>query len=219
MSSDKNIISKVSYSDTSGEDADSGFLNQTARYISNVFTPPLSVLYGILIVTPYLEVSYRWSWSILFLALFVIPPTLYVYILMQRGIVTDFHINVREQRLKPMLLILTNTLFGIVAYYRLGGPKYLVILAVCCLLLVGLMFLFTFFSKISGHCAAAGGLFTVLLSVSKFNETLIIPFALMVPLVAWSRVRLGRHSVPQTLIGVLLGLSTFGTILYFSDLI
>lgn len=219
MSSDKNIFSKVSYSDTTDENAELGFLNQAARYVSNIFSPPLTVLYGVMIVTPYLELQARWTWSLLFVALFVLPPTLYVYILMQRGIITDFHIKVREQRIKPMLLILANTVFGILAYYRLGGPKYLVVLAVCCLLLVSIMFFFTFFSKISGHCAAAGGLLTVLMSIMEFNESAVVPIALMVPLIAWSRVRLGRHSVAQTLTGFILGVSTFGTILYFSDLI
>lgn len=219
MSSDKNIFSKVSYSDTTDENAELGFLNQLARYVSNIFSPPLTVLYGVMIVTPYLELQARWTWSLLFVALFVLPPTLYVYILMQRGIITDFHIKVREQRIKPMLLILANTVFGILAYYRLGGPKYLVVLAVCCLLLVSTMFFFTFFSKISGHCAAAGGLLTVLMSIMEFNESAVIPIALMVPLIAWSRVRLGRHSVAQTLTGFILGVSTFGSILYFSDLI
>jgi membrane-associated phospholipid phosphatase len=219
MSSDKNIFSKVSYSDTTDENAELGFLNQAARYVSNIFSPPLTVLYGVMIVTPYLELQARWTWSLLFVALFVLPPTLYVYILMQRGIITDFHIKVREQRIKPMLLILANTVFGILAYYRLGGPKYLVVLAVCCLLLVSIMFFFTFFSKISGHCAAAGGLLTVLMSIMEFNESAVIPIALMVPLIAWSRVRLGRHSVAQTLTGFILGVSTFGSILYFSDLI
>lgn len=219
MSSNKNVISKVKYTDTSADERESGFLNQFARYLSNVFSPPLSVLYGVLIVTPHLKVEARWLWSLLFLILFVLPPTLYVFILMQRGIVTDFHIKVRKQRLKPLLLILTNTLFGIVAYYRLGGPKYLIVLAICCLFLVSIMFLMTFYSKVSGHCAAAGGLLTVMLSMFNLNELLIIPFALMVPLVAWSRVRLERHSVAQTLSGFLLGVSTFGIILYLSDLL
>jgi len=215
MASNKNIFSKVLY----GESEEEGFLNQTARYISNIFSPPLTVLYGILIVTPYIEISSRWLWSLLFLSLFVLPPTLYVYLLMKRGIVTDFHIKIREQRLKPMMLILANTIFGIIAYYRLGGPKYLIVLSVCCLVLVALMFLFTFFSKVSGHCAAAGGLVTVFLSLFEFNGSLVIPIALMIPLIAWSRVRLGRHSITQTLVGFMLGITTFGSIMYFSNLI
>lgn len=219
MSSDNKFFSKVTYSDTSCDDSSTGVVDHAARYVSNIFSPPLSVVYGILIVTPFLELSSRWLWSVLFLALFVIPPTLYVYILMQRGIVSDFHINIREQRLKPMFLILANTVFGIVAYYRLGGPKYLIVLAICCLILVSIMLFFTFFSKISGHCAAAGGLLTIVLSLFNFNESAIIPITLMVLLIAWSRVRLGRHSIPQTMVGFLLGVTTFGTVLYFSNLI
>lgn len=214
MSSDKRILTRTFYNETEAE----GFLNVSARYISNIFSPPLCVVYGVLLATPFLDIPLKWGWALFFISLFVLPPTLYVYILMKRGVITDFHINIRKQRFKPMLLMFTNTVFGIVAYSRLGGPNYLIILAICCLVLLGVILLLTLFSKISGHSAAAGGLLTVSLSVFSMS---IVPFilAIIIPFIAWSRVRLGRHSVAQTFTGFLLGVTTFGTILYFSNLL
>ena len=117
------------------------------------------------------------------------------YYLLKSGKVTDFHISKRNQRIKPLLFIVFNTVVGIFLFNLVGGPKYLMVLAVCCLLTIVVMFFVTLIWKISGHCTAAGGLAVV--AVSLLNES-ALPFTILIPIIAWSRVRLERHTVSQT---------------------
>ena len=212
MSINKDLSSKVGYSN----EITQTFWDQLAAYISTIFSPPLVVIYGVIISAPFLNVSSPWLWSILFIFLFVIPPTLFVYNLFRRGLVHDFHLNIRKERLKPLFVILFNTLLGISVFYLLSGPKLLIILSICCLLSVIVMFFVTLFWKISGHSVAAGGLCVLMLAL--LNES-AIPFTILIPIIAWSRFKLSRHTVSQTIAGVILGIITFGVPLFITGLI
>ncbi|MGI9534235.1 MAG: phosphatase PAP2 family protein [Thermodesulfobacteriota bacterium] len=212
MSINKDVSSKVNYSNGITQT----FWDQLATYISIVFSPPLVVIYGVIIATPFLNVSSPWLWSMLFITLPVIPPTFFVYNLLRKGLIEDFHMNVRKERLKPLFVILFNTLLGISVFYLLSGPKFLIILSICCLLSVVMMFFVTLFWKISGHSVAAGGLCVIMLSLLSESA---IPFTILIPIIAWSRFKLSRHSVSQTIAGVILGILSFGIPLYFTGLI
>ncbi len=59
--------------------------------------------------------------------------------------------------------------------------------------------------KISVHTAAAAGGATLIWTLLGTA----LPFLLVVPLIAWSRVRLRHHTLPQTLAGALLGSIVF----------
>jgi len=144
------------------------------------------------------------------------PPTLYVYSLLKKGLIKDFHMNIRNERIKPLLVILFNTLLGVGIFYVLGSPKYFIVLALCCLISILLMFFVTLSWKISGHGVAAGGLCVIL--ISSMSEA-AIPFTIIVPIIAWSRVILSRHTTMQTIAGVILGFFTFGIPLYLTGLI
>ena len=212
MSINKNLTSKADYTG----DITHTFWDQSASYISIVFSPILVVVYGVIIAAPFLNVSSPLLWSILFILLFAVPPTLFVYNLLRKGLIQDFHMSVRKERVKPLFVIIFSTLFGISIFYLLDGPKLLIILSICCLLSIILMFVITLFWKISGHSVAAGGLCVLILSL--LSESAVL-FTILVPVVAWSRVKLSRHTVSQTVVGVILGILTFGIPFYIIGLI
>ncbi len=212
MSNNKDFSSNANYS----YDITQTFWGQVASYISNIFSPPLVLIYGILISTYYIDASSRWVWATLFIMLFVLPPTLYVVSLLKKGQIKDFHMNVRNERVKPLLVMLINTLVGIGIFYALGTPKFFIVFTLCCLISVLLMFFITLSWKISGHGLAAGGLCVIL--ITTMHEA-AIPFTVIVPIIAWSRVKLCRHTVLQTIAGVILGFLTFGIPLYLTGLI
>ena len=124
--------------------------------------------------------------------------------------------NKRNERLKPLFVITFNTLFGMSVIYLLNGPMLLIILSLCCLLSIIVMFFVTLFWKISGHSVAAGGLCVLMLSLLSESA---IPFTIIIPIIAWSRFKLSRHTVSQTIAGVVLGIITFGIPLYLTGLI
>jgi len=76
-----------------------------------------------------------------------------------------------------------------------------------------LVFLITLRWKISGHCTSAAGL--SFLAIALYGEPMI-PLTLIIPVVAWSRIRLGRHTLYQTIAGTFLGAATVMGILYIT---
>lgn len=188
--------------------------DRSAHAISNVFSPPLIALACIVITAYAAGTDSTLWWILVFIALLIIPPTVYVLSLVHRGEVSDFHISVREERKKPLLVILTYTAAVFAVTYLLGAPRLMIVVTAAALIQILLVFLITLKWKISGHCTSAAGL--VLLSVILYGEALI-PSTLIVPVIAWSRIRLGRHSFAQTLAGSFLGAGTIILILYLTN--
>ena len=77
-----------------------------------------------------------------------------------------------------------------------------------------LVFLITLKWKISGHCTSAAGL--SFLAIALYGEA-VIPLTLIIPVIAWSRIRLGRHTLYQTIAGSFLGAVTVIGILYLTN--
>ncbi|MGH7884771.1 MAG: phosphatase PAP2 family protein [Thermodesulfobacteriota bacterium] len=200
--------SNISSGNSVHQSFDSDWLKVIAYYISAVFSPPLTGFYGILLCSYAVDFPSIYFWTILFLSLFLLLPTIYILFLVKKGVITDFHMKNREDRIRPLSIIFVHLLLSFMLYHYLGGPLIFMVLALCGLIMVGLIVFISLYWKISGHCAAAGGLFIIALN---YYDKLVFILALSVALVAWSRVRLGKHSLPQTLVGIVLGaVVTFG---------
>jgi membrane-associated phospholipid phosphatase len=135
----------------------------------------------------------------------VATPTLYVVWLLHRGEVTDFHLRVREQRIKPLTLTVITTLGAWLMLIVNHAPYLLVSVATAGMAIILLLLLVTSRWKISGHTTAISGLAMLCCVLLGPAAT---PVALGVPLVAWARVRLHRHTVAQTIAGAALGILT-----------
>jgi membrane-associated phospholipid phosphatase len=137
----------------------------------------------------------------------VLSPIFYIAWLVKRGLVTDLDVHLREQRTKPMLVATGCAGAGWLMLKLGSAPLQIVILASALLIQSAIMFFITISLrwKISMHSAAAAGAATLVWAITG------TPLALMVsvPLVVWSRVRLRRHTLAQTLAGAALGSSVF----------
>lgn len=71
---------------------------------------------------------------------------------------------------------------------------------------IGVALVVTLQWKISLHCAGAAGMATLLTGVLGMRGVLAFT---SVAMVAWSRIRLGRHTIPQALAGSALGALIF----------
>lgn len=203
MINNDNIAQKVTFP----RHAEGGRTAGAANLVSTVFSPALVVFYAVILCSYSIEHSFKLLWTSLFLLLFVLAPTAYIFYLMGRGKVTDFHMSVREERIRPLSIVFVYSVLLLFLYSFVGGPGALVTLGYLCLALTGLWILVSLYWKISGHCAAMGALGAAVFAHP--HETLVFvipPFAL---LVAWSRVRLGCHSPAQTLAGLVLGAAVF----------
>ena len=184
-----------------------------AQYVSVLSSPPLMAIAGILLGARSLSTSPAWSWAFVFILLSVLPPVSYVLWLLRRGKVTNFHLDVRNERTGPILVVFFNTFLVWMVLYMGGAPALLLGIGTAGLILIALVLAVTLRWKISGHCAAVAGLAS-LDCMLYGQETVLIAF--IVPVVAWSRIQLRRHSIYQALSGALLGGVVFALTLYFA---
>lgn len=187
-----------------------------ARIVSGILSP-LSIAIAAVAVAGYaINDESALSWIALYIALSILPPTLYIMYLVRKGIVTDFHLNVRKERTKPFLIMTANTAVVFLVMLLLGAPKLILIVIATAVLQLFFMLLITLRWKISGHCTAVAGL--VVLALALFGENLL-PSTLLIPLVAWSRIRLKRHTLVQTVAGSFMGAVIVSTLLYFTNIL
>lgn len=173
-----------------------------ARVVSNVAAPPVLAVVGAILLAAHTAEKGDWRWALLFGLTAVLLPSLYVAIEVYRGNISDIHVPLREERMRPGLVTVATALvvYGIFTWWP--APPYFRMLALAYGLQAILFFLITLRWKISLHSAAAGSL--TVLGITVFSGSGLL-FALTVPVIAWSRVRLERHTTAQTVTGAFLG--------------
>jgi membrane-associated phospholipid phosphatase len=144
-----------------------------------------------------------WAWIGVQLLLAVVIPLAYVGWLVRRGQVSDYELYVREQRHRPYVATLIGMTLAVVVLYAGHAPHLLVVLAIASLVQTLLLFGVNRRWKISTHSAAAAAV--AVLGYTVVGATAASPLAAAVPVVGWSRVRLGRHDRGQIVAGALVG--------------
>ncbi len=176
---------------------------RVATVVSNVAAPPvLGVLGAVLLVMSSSEHGV-WQWAALFGVTAVLLPSAYVLWEVMQGRISDIHVPDREQRMRPMGVALACSLLVLALFTWWPAPPNFQMLALAYGLQAVLFFVITMRWKISLHSAAAGSLAALgWMAASNAGVALL---ALSVPVVAWSRVRLHRHTLAQTITGTALG--------------
>jgi membrane-associated phospholipid phosphatase len=177
-----------------------------AFVISLLGSPPMMALYAMTGVALTLGTRQTWLWAGLYLLLAVMIPLIFLIVQVRLGNVTDMDIHLREQRQGSLL---ATTLGSAISWLAMtvggahGTVRFMVGLAVAQWLAITLI---TLRWKISVHSTTATGI--SLFTVWVFGMSLL-PILLVVPAVAWSRVKLRRHTPLQTLAGIGLGTALF----------
>jgi membrane-associated phospholipid phosphatase len=184
--------------------------DRLARAVANVLSPPVATV-GILVLVGSQTgngVSI-WRWAALFSVVGLLPPLAYVAWLVRRGKVTDIHLPKREERTRPYVATLGSSGAALMGLNGLGAPSLLVLAGASGWVLTALLFAITLRWKISTHCAAAAALAALAIGVRGAPA---LPLFAIVPMVAWSRVRLGRHDRAQVLAGAFVGAVVTATV-------
>lgn len=179
-----------------------------AYVITNVGSPPVLAPVAMVLVASALAEPRAWIWAGLYVLLTVVMPVLYLVWLKHRGLITDLDVQRREQRTRPMLFTLACGGLAWLALVVGAAPALMTLLVGVLWLQMVAIFFITLRWKISVHCATAA-------SVAMVACVLLgmpLPF-LGIPIIAWSRVRLRRHTLAQTVAGSLLGVVLFLTAL------
>jgi hypothetical protein len=176
-----------------------------ARLVSNLCSPP--VIWAILV----LPIAFRYTSSqsqailcaLLYIALVCLMPALYIIWMVNRGYISDFHMKIRSERLRPFLvsIVCTGSTWAIL---RLSNtPVVMPMMAAIMLALLVVMTIITLVWQISMHTMSITG---VVIAVGVFfgliPALIVMP---LVPLVGAARLQLRRHTVAQVIAGTMVG--------------
>jgi membrane-associated phospholipid phosphatase len=178
------------------------YLTPFAYWITQVGSPPVTATVALLLCGLTVGLLASWHWLVCYGLIAILLPLLFIIWLYKQGKVSDLHLNRREERLWPTAVLIAATLLGWLLLSRSHAPRILLIFAMALACQSILTLAITLVWKISIHSSSAATLVTV--SIILFGET-AVPLFLLIPLIAWSRVYLGRHTPLQTLAGTALG--------------
>lgn len=177
-----------------------------AEYISRMFSPPLVATAALFLATPGNSNRAAIGWGIITFLLIIFAPAAYLIYLHRSGQITDLDVYVRQQRVRPYLLSIGCCLVTFGLLWHAHAPASLQIIAAAALLETSGLFLVNLKWKISAHAAAIAGFSSLGYWVGGIST---LPMLILLPLVAWSRLHLKRHTFSQTIVGILWGMISF----------
>ena len=175
-----------------------------ARIFSIVLHPfilSLPVPYFLILhITNSVESAIEWTF---FSWIFIFSVVAFVFYEVKTGRFNNYDISKQEQRSRFFFFVGLVTIIYISCLFFLHGPLEMVIVTFGSLLGLLLLDIVNKFVKASIHvaCVSAILLSFVILSGLSFSWLL-----LFIPLVAWSRVKLKRHTITETITGGLFGI-------------
>jgi len=152
--------------------------------------------------TDNLTLSFQWTViSIFFLFFFF----LVILIGIKFGIFSNLDVSKREQRPTLFLIGMLLTIIYFIFLFAFHAPRILSIGTFA--LILGLIVLETInmFTKVSAHLAVLSAFLTFLVLVEGWE---FLPGFLLLPVLAWSRIKTKNHTLFQTIIGTLVGALT-----------
>lgn len=143
------------------------------------------------------------AWCLLAATFCVGLPYLVLVLMIGRGVVLDRHVVVRHQRRWPLMASLCSVALGLGLLVWLGAPRPVVAVVVAMLAGLAAMTALSQWFKASFHAATASGAGAMLLVVLG---AWTLPATISVlALVSWARIRSGRHTGGQVVVGLLVG--------------
>ncbi|MDD3520758.1 MAG: hypothetical protein PHU65_05945 [Actinomycetota bacterium] len=137
-------------------------------------------------------------WTFLCILFGSLIPFIFILILYKKKKINDLHVPKREERIKPTLVTLVSYMLGFFVFYILKAPVYLKAVFFGSFLTAIVLTLITYFWKISFHTSWIT--FFCITYYIVFGKW-AIPLIVFIPLVAWARVKIKRHTVAQVLSG------------------
>jgi membrane-associated phospholipid phosphatase len=182
---------------------DKAFAKRLATLISWICHPLVFVTATVATVVM-TQLASRTAWSILAaIFLSVIAPTAIMLLLgVRSGRWKDADVSVREERKRFYPIAIPLSAFGTLMTWLVGAPGYILRGGIATLLLLAVAATTNLWFKISLHTLFVSYCSIILLRVNPICGAVAF---LLTALVFWSRLVLGRHTFPETIVGTLLG--------------
>jgi len=178
--------------------------NKFAFIIGRIFHPFLVVIPTIFVVLSDLTLGEALKWSFLVLGIVLTPGILInTYI----GLRHKKYVYQREIRGPLYLIGFLSGLACLIVLIVLGAPRILIAgLTVLIVWLPAQMLINQYVTKISAHASVIAGCLTGLLLIGKLNHPVVLALVILVAVITmWSRVETKNHTVPQVVMGFLVG--------------
>jgi membrane-associated phospholipid phosphatase len=176
---------------------------KVAHIISEVLQPPL-VVAVMLLVSPAGDDGFPGTFWFGAVALFFVCglPFAAVLWLVKLGKITDHHVSNRKQRAPVLMMTAVSVFAGLMVLMSLGAPAS--VLAMVLAIVGGIVVLaaVSLFWKMSGHASAIAC--SAVIGAQMLGPAGLL-LLLVIPVVGWSRVALGAHSLSQVVAGSLFG--------------
>ncbi len=175
-----------------------------AKFISAVSNPIFVIPLGIilLLVKPNLAAGIPLPALFAFFTFEVVAPLGFFMYSLSSGKIADLEITKKEERYRLYLFTVACWFTGLIliSFY---GSEFLFNILLILTLLAYLFAIMTVITKISVHVGTTTALALLVNLFFGFNY---LPLFLLVPLVAWSRIKLGYHSYWQVWSAIILPL-------------
>jgi hypothetical protein len=143
------------------------------------------------------------TWAVVYGLLVCLLPIVYVSLMVRRGTITDLHMRVREQRLRPFLVSIVCTTIAWWVLRFMGAPSIVPLFALFSLVQIAVMAVITLVWQISMHMMSITGVMVAAFAFfGPLWAILVIP---LIVLVGVSRLKLKRHTLAQVLAGCMVG--------------
>ena len=142
------------------------------------------------------------GWGLLAAFFAAVLPTAFVDYGIRRGRWADRNVGERRARLVVLAFITASVAAGLILLVLLGAPVLLTRYLGLTLASVAVLAAITVVWKISIHCATASG--SVAILALLYGPPVLAGY-LLVGLLAWARVAVRDHTVPQVAGGIVLG--------------
>jgi hypothetical protein len=181
------------------------FYSNWAEFVSDVVSPPVvwAIMAFVIADRDATSAGEAVVWALVYIALLSVIPTLYILIQVRRGNITDMHMPLREERIRPFLVAIASGIMAVLLFDIIGASVWMRVFMISSLVQLILMALITTMWQISVHtmCITAA-LATVALLVNASVALLLTP---LIAIVALARLRLHRHTLSQVMAGIIVG--------------
>ena len=179
-------------------------LKNLARIISFLSSP-----FVLLLPTPFIlvfketgNIFYSLKWTF-FSYIFLFSVVFFVLLGMFLGFFSDYDVSKKEERPKLFAFGGIITFLYLGSLILLNGPKVLYLVIFGIILGVFTISLVNNWIKASIHTATVSA-FTLFLIILFGN--MFIPILLLIPAMAWARVKIKKHTLQEALVGGFLGI-------------
>jgi len=184
-----------------------------AEIISWLFFPPLvaTVFFVFLVFWFSTDFSQGLQWLVSVSPFLVFIPLFFFFLSYKLGWISDLDMTKRSERPAFLIVFILSLAAASLILYVLRVPEKFFAFAFSGLILVSVASIITLFWKISFHTAVTT---SVLSAIVILGGLRFWPLFLLLPMIAWSRIVLRKHSVMQVIGGSLLSAGITFVIFY-----